>query len=139
MVQNYRLPHNRLRKHRKGAAFIEFAICIPFLMFIVLASMECTNFTFLRQATVQSAYEGARQAINPQSSKAASITRIREVLTGRNINNSRITFSPSNIDSAERGNEIKVTVVVPSSGNLLFNLPGFANRNITVEATMVRE
>lgn len=129
----------RLRRSRRGAAFIEFAVCLPFLMFIVLASMECTNYIFLRQAVVQSAYEGVRKAINPQSSRADAQTRISEVLTGRKINNPNVSFNPSVPENAKRGEPIEVTVAVPTTGNLLFNMPGFTGRTVTVTATMVRE
>ena len=128
----------RMVRQRRGAALIEFAVCIPFLTFIVLATIECTNFIFLRQATVQAAYEGAKKAINPQSSRADATVRVNEVFQGRNISNPRVTFTP-NPDNANRGQDIVVTVSVPTNGNLLFNLPGFAGRNITVVATMVRE
>ena len=131
------IPRGRNRR-RRGAALVEFAICIPFLTLIVLASMEATNYIFLRQALVQSAYEGVRVAINPQSNRAAAVTRINEVLAGRNVNGATIAFAPDP-DSADRGDDIVVTVAAPSNQNLLFNLPGFSNRNVTITATMVRE
>lgn len=108
-------------------------------MFIVLASMECTNYIFLRQAVVQSAYEGVRKAINPQLGRSAAETRIEEVLAGRKIDNPNVSFSPSRPEDAERGEPIEVTVAVPTTGNLLFNMPGFTGRTVTVTATMVRE
>lgn len=128
----------RFGRRRKGAALIEFSICLPFLVLIVLSSMECTNYIFMRQALVQSAYEGVRVAINPQSNQSAAITRINEVLDGRNISNASIDFN-RNLNSARRGDTIEVTVSAPSNGNLLFGLPGFSNRNVSVNATMVRE
>lgn len=127
-----------LKRARKGTALIEFAVCLPVLVFIVLATMECTNYIFLRQAAVQAAYEGARQAINPQSSRATAMTRINEVLAGRKVDNQTVQFNPDPAN-ANRGTEIRVTVNIPTNGNLLFNLPGFANRNISVTATMVKE
>ena len=108
-------------------------------MFIVLASMECTNYIFLRQAVVQSAYEGVRKAINPQSSRTEAQTRISEVLAGRKINNPNVSFNPSVPENAKRGEPVEVTVAVPTTGNLLFNMPGFTGRTVTVTATMVRE
>ncbi len=128
----------RFARRRKGAALIEFAICLPFITLIVLSSMECTNYIFMRQALVQSAYEGARVAINPQSNESTATNRVKEVLDGRNIKNSSISFSPR-LRNAERGDLIEVTVSAPSNGNLLFGLPGFSNRNVSVNATMVRE
>lgn len=127
-----------LRRNRRGAAIIEFAICIPFLTLIVLASIECTNYIFLRQALVQSAYEGARKSVSPNSDNQITKIRINEVLDGRNVKDSSISFN-RNVGRAERGEEIVVTVSAKSNRNLLFGLPGFRDRDVTVQATMVKE
>ena len=58
------------RASRKGTATVEFAVCLPVLVTIVLGSIEATNAIFLKQHLTAAAYEGARKATTPAETSA---------------------------------------------------------------------
>ena len=53
----------RARDARKGAAVVEFAVCLPVVVLIVLGSIEAASLLFLKQTLVQASYEGVKVAI----------------------------------------------------------------------------
>ena len=49
-------------KGRFGNATVELAVCLPVLVLIIFGSLQASSMYFLRQAMVQSAYEGVKEA-----------------------------------------------------------------------------
>ncbi len=138
------MPFNSYRrvnrqKTRQGAAIVEFAVCLPVIMILILGSMEATSAIFVRQALTTSAYEGIREAIRIGSTTSNATSRAQAVLTARQIRNSSIQFTPSDLQTAARGSN----VVVEVSALFMANSPFFGNvisdRVTTVRAVMVKE
>jgi Flp pilus assembly protein TadG len=73
------------RSRRRGAALVEFAVCLPVIMILILGSMEATSAVFVRQALTTSAYEGIREAIRIDSTASTALSRAQSVLTARQI------------------------------------------------------
>jgi len=65
----------RFRGKRFGAAAVEFAVCLPLIILIVAGSIEGASLLFLRQALIQSSYEGAKVAVK-QNSVNSDVTDI---------------------------------------------------------------
>ena len=53
---------------RSGVAAVEFAVCLPVLVVLILGSIECCSMIFLRQSLAIVAYEGLRVAVKPETS-----------------------------------------------------------------------
>ncbi len=123
---------------RRGAAFVELAICLPILLLIALGSMEAANLIFLRQALVQSAYEAAKVA-----SKTGDETLARnaamDVADGRQIKQLSFAFSPTNLKATNRGEKITVTISAPGDSNSVIPFGPFTGKTVAVSAVMVRE
>ncbi len=127
------------KRNRRGAALVEFAVCLPVLVLIILGSIEATSAIFVRQSLTVSAYEGIRQAIRHDGSSAAAVAKAEEVLTQRSIRSYTIQLTPPDPTTVARGDEIAITI----SASIQQNSPLFGrviqDRNIVVSTTMVRE
>ena len=139
-----RSPRRRYIKSRGtpqrwGAAAVEFAVCLPVIVLVVLGSIEGASLLFLRQALVQSAYEGVKVAIR-QDSVESDVTNIATAVTdGRRLQGVTVETTPADITSVPQGELITVRITAPVSGNTL--IPGgvFTLTNVSAQAVMVKE
>ena len=129
----------RKRGRRRGAAVVEFAVCLPVILLIVLGSIEAASMLFLRQALIQSAYEGAKVAIRDNGSNADATTAIENVAAGRRLNDVEVEFSPKNVSKAKQGEFISVTISAPGDSNSFIPFGPFKNRMVSARAVMVKE
>jgi Flp pilus assembly protein TadG len=133
---------NRQRKWfgtRTGAATVEFAVCMPVIVLIVLGSIEGASMLFLRQAMVQSAYEGVKTAIKHDSDNARARAAAEDVARGRGLVNFNVEFSPSDVSTVPSGQFITVTTSAPGDENSLLPFGPFRNRLVSASAVMVKE
>jgi len=127
------------RASRRGAALVEFAVCLPVIMILILGSMEATSAIFVRQALTTSAYEGIREAIRTGSNSAVATARAQAVLTARQIRSSTIRFTPTDVRSAARGSRVVIEVSAPYAANSPFFGNVVQDRTTTVRSVMVKE
>lgn len=124
---------------RTGAALVEFAVCLPVIMLLVLGSMEATSAIFVRQALTTSAYEGIREAVNLSGTTSSATAKAQAILTTRNIRDATIRFTPAEVSAAPRGSD----VVIEVSASFRANSPFFGNvvsdRVTTVRTVMSKE
>ncbi len=125
--------------NRRGAAVVEFAVCLPVIILIVLGSIEAASMLFLRQALIQSAYEGAKVAIRADGNNSDATTAIENVASGRRLNKVQIAFSPENVRNAKQGEFISVTIAAPGDANSFIPFGPFKNRIVSARAVMVKE
>ena len=137
MIQ--RIKRSRRNTKRRGAALVEFAVCLPVLMILILGSMEATSAIFVRQALTTSAYEGIREAIRTNSSTTDATTRAQDVLTARRIQGSTIRFTPADVRTAPRSTPVIVEVSAPYKINSPFFGTVIADRVTTVRTVMIKE
>ena len=135
------VKYRRCKGHnsRRGAALVEFAVCMPVMMILILGSMEATSAIFVRQALTTSAYEGIREAIRIGATTANATNRAQDVLTARQIRGSTIRFTPADVQSAPRGSSLVVEVSAPYKINSPFFGNVIADRITTVRTVMVKE
>lgn len=135
----YPSSHCNNRRNRGGAALVEFAVCLPVLLILVLGSMEATSAVFVRQALTTSAYEGIREATKVGGTSAEATSRAQTVLSARNIRGSSIRIIPNDVRNVARGEPITFEV----SASFALNSPFFGNvisdRTTTVRSVMVKE
>jgi Flp pilus assembly protein TadG len=128
-----------VRSSRSGAAAVEFAICLPVMLLLIVGSLEACNMAFLNQTLSVSSYEGARSAIRFNSSNDQALAKANEILTARNVVEATVTFDPADVAAAEKGTWIAVTVSAPCAPNCGTPMKFFSGRSITVTSTMVKE
>jgi Flp pilus assembly protein TadG len=131
--------HRTKSNSRRGAALVEFAVCIPVIMLLILGSMEATSAIFVRQSLTTSAYEGVREAVRAGASTADASLRAQAVLDARRIRSSNIRFTPAEVRSAPRGSPIIIEVSAPFAANSPFFGNVVADRVSTVRTVMVKE
>lgn len=57
------------KRKRRGAAVVEFAVCLPVIIIIVFGAIEAASLLFLKQALIQSAYERRKSGNQDQRRK----------------------------------------------------------------------
>ncbi len=124
---------------RRGAATVELAVCLPVIFLLSMGAMEGASLIFLRQAMVQSAYETVKEAVRTDGSQAQGLVLGEQVLSFRGVTGESITFDPANVDDLEPGTPVTVTVTAPGDANSVFPFGPFQNREIAVQATMIKE
>lgn len=129
----------RRNQARYGAAVVEFAVCLPLLMLIILGSIEATHGIFLKQALSAAAYEGIREATITSSTTADARVRAVGVLNSRQIRDYNVVFTPAEVANAGRGNPIVIEVSAPISSNSPFIGRVIGDRVVRLRAVMVKE
>ena len=135
---------------QRGAATIEFAVCLPIVVLIVFGSIEAANMMFLKQTLVQASYEGAKVAIIRESTSAETRAAIDAVLSGRKLGSTgsnpgkgvqgvQIQLDPEDVEAVQPGEIIRVTVSAPGGANSFLNVNPFQNTQVSVTACMVKE
>lgn len=124
---------------RLGAAAVEFAVCLPLILLIVAGSIEGASLLFLRQALIQSSYEGVKVAIKEDALSSDVTSVALSVTDGRKLDGVTVETIPSDIESVPQGEFIRVRVTAPTAGNSLFFNGVFTIPNVSAEAVMVKE
>ena len=126
-------------RQRRGAAVIEFAVCLPVIVLLVLGSIEATSFIFLKQSLQTAAYEGTRHAIRRGATRDEAEGRVHNILDARRVRGANIQFPLGDPDSADRGALVAVQVAAPASTNSPLGGRFISNRTLTVRTVMVKE
>ena len=127
------------QRPRRGAALVEFAVCIPVILIILLGSMEACSAIFVRQALTCSAYEGIRVAVHGGAVTEDALARAQAILDSRGIRGATIQFDPSNIRDALRGSDIAIEVSAPYAINSPIFGHVIEDRITTVRTVMSKE
>ena len=132
------ITRKRARRQRKGAAVVEFAVCLPVIVLIVLGTIEAGSLLFLKQTLVQAAYEGVKVAIvSGDQEKAQAV--VDAVAAGRNLQDVQVQFTPSDIASLPPGEVVTITISAPGDSNSLIPFGPFKNQVVQTSASMIRE
>ncbi|MCU0718912.1 MAG: pilus assembly protein [Pirellula sp.] len=134
-----RCRRSKTRSKRNGAAVVELAVCMPVVVLVVFASLEGANMLFVRQATVQAAYEAAKFGSRRDGTRVQAERLATEVLTARRINSPTITFVTGDPASTRSGSDVTVRVSVNSNDRLITGFRIFSGRQIEAIATMQKE
>lgn len=134
-----RRNRNTIRSKRTGTAIVELAVCMPVVALVVFASLEGANMLFVRQATVQAAYEAAKFGSRRDGTRVQSERLATEVLSARRINSPTITFVTGDPATTRSGSDVTVRVSVNSNDRLITRFRIFSGRQIEAVATMQKE
>lgn len=127
-------PHSR-----RAIAASELAVCLPVLVLLVLAMIECCTMIFLKQSLTVASYEGIRNAIEPNATSTTVLAAANAVLTDRRVNGGVVAITPTNFEDIARGQYITVTVSAPASQNSVIPGSFFRGRTLSATATMMKE
>jgi len=127
------------KRNRKGAAVVEFAVCLPLIFLIMLGSIEAANIMFLRQALVQASYEGAKAAIRQNADNATVEDIASLVADGRRLEGYQVETIPADITTVPQGEFIRVRSTAPVDSNSFITGTVFRNFDITADAVMAKE
>jgi Flp pilus assembly protein TadG len=139
LTSHSRRNRNTIRSNRKGTAIVELAVCMPVVALVVFASLEGANKLFVRQATVQAAYEAAKFGSRRDGTRVQSERLATEVLSARRINSPTITFVTGDPATTRSGSDVTVRVSVNSNDRLITRFRIFSGRQIEAVATMQKE
>ena len=126
-------------KSRRGVAAVEFAVCLPVVLLVVFGSIQAASMLFLRQATIQAAYEGVKVGIRNSGTDDGVREAAQAVLDGRQLTGVTIDIQPSNVDTLDAGTIVDVIVSAPADENTLFPFGLFKGTIISANAVMVKE
>ncbi len=133
---NLRQPRGQTRR---AAAAAELAICLPLIVFLLLASLEACSMIFLDHSLTIASYEGVRVAINYDGNNPDVIARCNQILNDRGVNDATISINPSNVATVNRGTQITITTSAPCNSNALLPLWFYSGKTLSSATTMVKE
>jgi Flp pilus assembly protein TadG len=130
-------PSRRMGRQRRGATLVEFAICLPVLLVMVLGSVELCRLNMLRHGATQAAYEAARRGMVPGATAAQVRTTASDLLNALMVSGYTVDISPSTISQTTP--QVTVTITVPLAQNS-WVAPYFCTASTMVRSfTIVRE
>ena len=124
---------------RTGVAAAELAACLPVIILLVLAMIECCTMIFLKQSVTVAAYEGVRTAVEHNATPAEVRGKCEGILNDRRVQQGTITISPANFETIPPGRYIEVTVSAPAGANSVIPGSFFRGRNLSGSAEMMKE
>ena len=124
---------------RRGAAALECAIVLPFILIIMTGTLEICSGIYLKESLTICAFEGVRVGVRRRGSADMVNDRVQEVLTERQIVNAVVTIEPADFGTLEALDPITVTVEAPANGNTAFNYGVMTGRTVSASVSFVRE
>lgn len=131
---------SRLRPaDRTGVAAVEFAVCLPVLVLVVMGSIEACTMVFLKESLTVAAYEGSRVALQPAATQADVVARCQEVLTERNVQGGTVQVNPADIVATPPGDSIQVQVSAPCESNAVIPVWFYGGTTMSGSSTVMKE
>ena len=128
----------RKRRHRRGAAAIEFAIVSPIFFMFTFACIEFARVNMLRNTAEIAATEGARAGVMPGATASDCIAVTDKELTVLGVKGKTITVEPATLTDSVAS--VRVTVAVPltlANGYML--TPYFMGKTIKTSIELRKE
>lgn len=129
----------RSRSRRRGVAAVEFAVCLPIIVLIVLSTIEACSMIFLKQTLAIAAYEGARTAIIPGATKADVEAACNQILADRDVSGATVTIKPTSFNTLPPGQFVDVTISAPCNANSIVRNKFYKGKTLSSTASMMIE
>ena len=130
-------------RFRAGAAAVEFAVCLPVLITVVLGSIEASNLIHVQHALKTAAYEAARTAGKDSAATSSELTSLAQtILDVYHVKDGQVSITPDDLATVSTGGQVTVTVTAPMAVNRVVS--GWApkwllgNSNLSAQCTVVR-
>lgn len=134
------LHAKKRRAPRRGAAAVEFAVCLPVLTLLVFGSIQACELIYLRHGLMSAAYEGSIEASRKNATNRLVVARIDEMLRVHDIDGAGATVGPGGMDlsAADPGDRVVITVQAPVATNLPLTRFFPAPATLSVQLTCTR-
>lgn len=124
---------------RNGVAAVEFAVCLPVLVLVIIGSIEACTMVFLKESLTVAAYEGSRAALKPGATSADVVTRCNEVLAERSVEGGSVDVSPSDLGSIAAGGTMQISVTAPCEPNGVVPVWFYGDASLTGNSFVMKE
>ena len=125
-----------VRKRRRGAAVVEFAVVVPLFFLLVFAMFEFGRVIMVQQVLTNAAREGARRAILEDATPGEVETLIENYLARSSVPGASVSVTPNPLTGVAFSEPVTVTVTVPMDQVGWVASPWFT-RGINLRATSV--
>jgi Flp pilus assembly protein TadG len=122
---------------RRGAALVEFALCVPVLFMVLFVIVEFARVLQIQQSCRQAAFEGARAGVAIDAAATDAQTAAQNIMTAVGIKSPTITVSPNPLSYTSP--TIAVTVSASPSTYGWFTRYFSGSSNISCTITLNRE
>ena len=137
-------PHRR-DQSRRGAATVELALCVPFLVTLTFGMLEYSSSVMLKTRMLSAAYESARLATRPATSQTTAATasqvtsQCQSLLTQLGVKGATVTLTPANLSAVTPQSVVTVSIVAPFNQNSLTTIVIPSTNTVSARATMIVE
>ncbi|MEZ6096519.1 MAG: pilus assembly protein [Pirellulaceae bacterium] len=140
----YDLPmihRRRFHRNRRGVAVPEAAFCIPIVLVLVFGTLEVCQYIFIKERASICAYEGCRVGVKRRATAEDAQEATEELLRSFGFNDAdfEVNVSPSNFNSLDALDPIRVEVEIQLTGAAFVIGNAVQNSSITSSVQMVRE
>lgn len=103
----------RRRPDRRGASVAEFAIVAPLLVLLGFGLIEFGRMVHVQQILTNAAREGARFVASESATSTTTATSaVQSYLASAGVSGATIAFTPSDVSTAQPGDEMECEVSV---------------------------
>ena len=124
---------------RQGVAAVEFAVCLPVILLLVLGMIETCSMIFVKQSLAVAAYEGAHAGVKFKATASEVRTTCEGILRDRRVKGATITVTPNDLRSLPLGEYFTIRVDAPSDSNGFLPLRFFRGTRLESSAVMMKE
>lgn len=129
----------RQASDRRGIAAMEFAVCLPILLVLIVGTIEACSMVYLKQTLTVAAYEGIRASVKANATTADVTAACNQILTARKVRNATISVLPSDFDRQPAQTWITVRVETTGGDNSVISGWFYDTLVLDGEATMMKE
>jgi Flp pilus assembly protein TadG len=109
------MPRRRTRR-RRGAAAVEFALCVPVLLTVLFAIIEYSRVLQIQHAVRQAAFEGARAGVALDAAASDATTSASNITSALGIQGATVTVSPNPLSYSSQTVTVTVSAVPANNG-----------------------
>lgn len=125
--------------HRRGAASVELAVCLPVIILIVFGAIETCSIVFLQQNLQLIAYEAARVAASPYHDAQDGRTAGRLVMDQFELHGGTVTIETSPLPGHSDISLVSAAVTLPVATNRILPAWALPVPQLSAHCTMVKE
>ncbi len=125
-------------RRRFGAAAVEFAVCAPVLVLLVIGMIEFGRMVMVQQVLTNASREGCRVGILNGSTATDVKNTVNSYLTSANISGATVTITPADPSAAPAGGSVTVAVSVGYNQVTWVPAPMFLSGKTMVANTVMR-
>ncbi|ELP33117.1 TadE/TadG family type IV pilus assembly protein [Rhodopirellula baltica] len=133
------MKHDQIIRAKRGAALMEFVMCLPVLLVITLGTLETCRMIYLRQSLKLAAYECARLAIVPGVDSQMVQDQCDVFLLGRGIRGYTFTCTPADPKDAIYGELVTTNVSMKAESNAIVGAWFYRGKTLSESVSIMAE